>query len=76
MRTRQKSKHEFTAWQLAQESKEAESEKEITEKRKPSLENFVFLKGQLLVAEEEIERLKQQIDSQKKTNQGGKDRER
>ena len=66
MRTRQKSKPEFTARQLAQESEEAESEKEITEKRKPSLENFVFLKGQLLVAEEEIERLKQQIDAQKK----------
>ena len=69
MRTRQKAKPEFTARQLAQESQEsqeAESEKELTEKRKPSLDNFVFLKGQLLVAEEEIERLKQQIDSHKK----------
>ena len=66
MRTRQKSKPEFIARQLAQESQEAESEKEITEKRKQSLDNFVFLKGQLLVAEEEIERLKQQIDSQEK----------
>ena len=66
MRTRQKLKPEFTARQLAQESHEAESDKEITEKRKPSLDNFVFLKGQLLVAEEERERLKQQIDAQKK----------